>query len=31
MIKKMKVTSQTLKVGDVRKLGKITIEVKDKT
>ncbi|MEA5528022.1 vWA domain-containing protein [Dolichospermum sp. UHCC 0684] len=30
-IKNMKKTSQDLKVGDTRKLGQITIEVKDKT
>ncbi len=30
-IKNMKKTSQYLKVGDTRKLGQITIEVKDKT
>ncbi|WP_211941991.1 vWA domain-containing protein [Cylindrospermopsis raciborskii] len=30
-MKKMRVTTQSLKVGDVRKLGKITLEVKDKT
>lgn len=29
--KKMKKTSQDIKVGDTRKLGQITIEVKDKT
>jgi Ca-activated chloride channel family protein len=31
IIKNMKKTSQDLKVGDTRKLGQITIEVKDKT
>ena len=31
MMKKMKKTTQDLKIGDTRKLGQITIEVKDKT
>jgi Ca-activated chloride channel family protein len=31
MMKKMKKKTQDLKIGDTRKLGQITIEVKDKT